>query len=203
MAVNGSAKALNNLEENYKKSTEYKLLEGCKEGKNGYQELLYKHFYGYALNIARLHTYSREEAVDIMNDSFIKVFSSMHRFELDQPFKAWIRRVIINTAIDNYRKNKKHYYLLDVVEVDPPEMNENIISQLEAEDILKLMDELPKMHRMVFNLYEIQGFSHKEIAEKLAINISSSRTFLTRAKKKLRVVLSETINNPDARRIRQ
>jgi RNA polymerase sigma-70 factor (ECF subfamily) len=190
------------LEDNYKDSIEYKLLEGCKSGKNGYQELLYKHFYGYAFNIARLQTYSREEAVDIMNDSFIKVFASMQRFDLNQPFKAWIRRVIINTAIDNYRKNKKHYYLMDVVEVDPPEVNENIISQLGAEDILKLMDQLPKMHRMVFNLYEIQGFSHKEIAEKLAINISSSRTFLTRAKKKLRIVLTETIESPDARRIR-
>jgi len=183
------------LEDNCENAIEYKLIEGCKNGIERYQEMLYKHFYGYAFSISRLNTYSREEAVDIMNDSFLKVFSTIHRFDSDQSFKAWIRRIIINTAIDNYRKNKKHYYLLDVVEVDPPEINENIISALTAEDILKLLDQLPKIHRLVFNLYEIQGFNHKEIAEKLNINVSSSRTFLTRAKKKLRIVLNETFDN--------
>lgn len=183
------------MKDKYKNSIEYELIEGCKRGENEYQEMLYKHFYGYAFSISRLNTYSREEAVDIMNDSFLKVFSTIHRFNLNQSFKAWIRTIIINTAIDNYRKNKKHYYLLDVVEVDPPEVKESIISQLNAEDILNLLDRLPKIHRLVFNLYEIQGFSHKEIAEKLNIKISSSRTFLTRAKNKLRILLNESFKN--------
>lgn len=190
------------MEDNGKDSFEYTLIEGVKNGKRGCQEMLYKHFYGYAFSISRLNTYSREDAVDIMNDSFIKVFSTIHKFNSDQPFKAWLRRIIINTSIDNFRKNKKHYYLLDVVEVDPPEVDECVISKLNAEDILKLLDQLPKVHRMVFNLYEIQGFSHKEIAEKLDINISSSRTFLTRAKKKLRILLSETIKSPNERKFR-
>ncbi|PHQ56046.1 MAG: RNA polymerase subunit sigma-70 [Lutibacter sp.] len=157
--------------------------------------MLYKHFYGYAFSISRLNSYSRDEAVDIMNDSFIKAFATIHRFNANQPFKSWIRRIIINTAIDSYRKNKKHYYLLDIVEIDPPEVNESIISKLTAEDILKLLDQLPTIHRLVFNLCEIQGFSHKEIAKKLNINISSSRTFLTRAKKKLRLLLNETFES--------
>lgn len=191
------------MEDNYKDSFEFTLIEGCKKGNKKYQEMLYKHFYSYAYNISRLNTYSREEAVDIMNDSFIKVFSSIDRFDLNQSFKGWIRRIIINTAIDNYRKNKKHYYFLDVVEEDPPELNENIISKLTAEDILKLLDQLPKIHRLVFNLYEIQGFTHKEIAEILNINISSSRTFLTRAKKKLRIVVNETFKSSNERKFRQ
>ncbi|WP_142784584.1 RNA polymerase sigma factor [Changchengzhania lutea] len=185
----------NKLKDNYEDSIEYEIIEGCKLEKSEYQEKLYKHFYGYAFSISRLNTYSREEAVDVMNDSFIKVFSNIHRFDLKQSFKAWIRRIIINTAIDNYRKNKKHYFLLDVVEVDPPEVNESVISKLTAEDILKLLDQLPKPHRLVFNLYEIQGFNHKEIAEKLNIKISSSRTFLTRAKNKLRILLNENFKN--------
>lgn len=191
------------MEDTSKDSFEFKLIEGVKSGKKGYQEMLYKHFYGYAFSISRLNTFSREDAVDIMNDSFIKVFSMIHKFNSDQPFKPWIRKIIINTSIDNFRKNKKHYYLLDVVEVDPPEVSESIISKLNAEDIIKLLDQLPKIHRMVFNLYEIQGFSHKEIAEKLDINISSSRTFLTRAKKKLKILLSETIISSNERKFRQ
>jgi RNA polymerase sigma factor (sigma-70 family) len=189
------------LEDNYyRDSIENKLIEGVKERKDGFQELLYKHFYGYAFNIARLKTYSRDEAVDIMNDSFIKVFATINHFNPDQSFKAWLRKIIINTAIDNYRKNKKHYYHLDIVEVDPPEVEESVISKLNADDILNLLDSLPKMHRLVFNLYEIQGFSHKEIAEELDIKISSSRTFLTRAKHKLRILLSETNKRSNEKR---
>ncbi len=191
------------MEDNfYKDSIENKLIEGVKERKVGFQQLLYKHFYGYAFNIARLKTYSREEAVDIMNDSFIKVFVTIDNFNPDQSFKAWIRKIIINTAIDSYRMNKKHYYHLDIVDLNLPEVNENVIDKLNAEDILEMLDSLPKMHRMVFNLYEIQGFSHKEIAKELDIKISSSRTFLTRAKHKLRILLSKTHKCSNERRAR-
>lgn len=191
------------MEDNYyRDSIENKLVEGVKERKVGFQELLYKHFYGYAFNIARLKTYSREEAVDIMNDSFIKVFATIDNFSPDQSFKAWIRKIIINTAIDSYRKNKKHYYHLDIEKVDLPDVNESVIDKLNAEDILEMLDSLPKMHRMVFNLYEIEGFSHKEIAKELDIKISSSRTFLTRAKHKLRILLSEIHKCSNERRAR-
>lgn len=191
------------LEDNYKDSLEYTLIKGCKKGKKGYEEMLYKHFYGYAFTISRLNTYSRDEAVDIMNDSFIKVFSTINRFDLDRSFKAWIRKIIINTAIDNYRKNKKYVSILDVDEFDPPEVSERIISDLTAEEILKLLDQLPEAHRIVFSLYEIQGFSHKEIAEKLDIKTSSSRTFLTRAKRKLKILLTPTFERLNGRKFGQ
>ena len=98
---------------------------------------------------------------------------------------------MINTAIDNYRKNSKHYYHLDVDEAVNVQSDTNIIEQLTVEDILKLLDQLPELHRVVFNLYEIQGFSHQEISVQLAITESTSRVFLTRAKKKLRVLINE------------
>lgn len=172
-----------------------KLLSGCAKGKEVYQEMLYKHFYGYALSICRLYTYSNDEAVSILNDGFIKAFYSIEKkgFNNSIPFKYWLRRILINTAIDNYRKKTKEPIFLEIEEADRLlNNNEDIIDSLTVEDIIKLLDQLPEMHRLVFNLYEIQGFNHQEISEKLKIGVSTSRVFLTRAKKKLRVLFKKT-----------
>ena len=167
------------------------IIAECKKGNVVYQEMLYKHFYGYALTICRLYTYSNDDAVSILNDGFLKVFTSLEKngYNESTEFKYWLRKILINTAIDNYRKNSKHYYHLDVDEAVNVQSDTNIIEQLTVEDILKLLDQLPELHRVVFNLYEIQGFSHQEISVQLAITESTSRVFLTRAKKKLRVLI--------------
>ncbi|TEW77189.1 RNA polymerase sigma factor [Gramella jeungdoensis] len=170
-----------------------KIIIGCKKGNVLHQELLYKHFYGYALSICRLYTYSNDDAVSILNDSFLKVFSSIKKkgFNNNIPFKNWLRRILINTAIDNYRKNVKHYYHLEVENEEHIYADSDVIDDLAFKDILKLLDQLPEMHRIVFNLHEIQGFNHKEISEKLKIAESTSRVFLTRAKKKLRILIDK------------
>ena len=175
------------------KITENQLIEGCKSGKEVYQEQLYKQFYAYAISISRLYTYSDDEAVSILNDSFIKVFSIVTKkeFELKSPFKFYLRKIVINTAIDNYRKNKKHNVILDIDEIEPTSYTVDVIDNLAYDDIIQLLDKLPEMHRVVFNLYEIQGYKHNEIAEKLQISESSSRTFLTRAKKKMRILINK------------
>jgi len=177
-----------------KNSNIEKILFECEQGSELHQEMLYKHFYGYAMSICRLYTYSIDEAVSILNDSFLKVFTSLENksFNSSLPFKSWLRRILINTAIDNHRKNSKHYYHLEVEEVDMVIADTNCINNLNVEDILKLLDQLPETHRMVFNLYEIQGFSHAEIAIKLSIAESTSRVVLTRAKKRLRVLFNES-----------
>ena len=169
------------------------IIAECKNGNVLHQELLYKHFYGYALSICRLYTYSNDDAVSILNDSFLKVFSSIKKKEYNNniPFKNWLRRILINTAIDNYRKNVKHYYHLEIENEEVIYTDSNVINDLTIKDILKLLDQLPEMHRIVFNLYEIQGFNHKEISEKLTIGESTSRVFLTRAKKKLRILIDK------------
>jgi len=169
------------------------ILTECEKGNVYHQEMLYKKFYGYALTICRLYTYSDDDAVTILNDSFLKAFSTIEKkgYNNGVPFKNWLRRILINTAIDNYRKNSKHYYHLNVEEAYTIEADINIIEELTVEDILKLLDQLPEFHRLVFNMYEIQGFSHKEIAEKLNIGVSTSRVFLTRAKKELRVLMGK------------
>lgn len=170
-----------------------KILAKCEKGNVFHQEMLYKHFYGYGLSICRLYTYSDDDAVTILNDSFLKVFSTIEKkgYNNGIPFKNWLRRILINTAIDNYRKNSKHYYHLEVEEAVIVEAEINVIEDLTVKDILKLLDQLPEYHRIVFNMYELQGFSHKEIAQKLEIGESTSRVFLTRAKKKLRVLIGK------------
>ena len=163
------------------------LIEGCRNGNEKAMEKLYEHYYGYAYSVSRLNTYSDDEAFEVMNDSFLKVFSSIHKFNQDYPFKPWFRKIIINTSIDYFRKNNRHRYILDVEEMEIPIENCDALDTLSMEEILNLLDELPPVQRMVFNLYEIQGYSHKEISIKLNIKESSSRTFLTRAKRKLQI----------------
>lgn len=169
------------------------LISKCERGSVVHQEMLYKKYYGYALTVCRLYTYSNDEAVSILNDSFLKVFTSIEkkRYNRTIPFKNWLRRILINTAIDHYRKNIKHLNHLDIEESNEIFADINVIDNLTAEDILSLLDQLPEIQRIVFNLYEIQGFKHNEISEKLLISESSSRVFLTRAKKKLRVLIGK------------
>lgn len=168
-----------------------KLINECKNGNELYQERLYKHFYGYALSISRLYTYSNDDAVSILNDSFLKIFNTIQNKGYNEsiPFKNWLRRIVINTAIDNYRKNAKHSHHLELEEAEPLQISADVINELTVEDILKTLDQLPEMHRLVFNLYEIQGYSHQEISNKLAIGTSTSRVFLSRAKKRLRILI--------------
>ena len=113
----------------------------------------------------------------------------VYDFEPITMIKNWLRRIVINTAIDNYRKNAKHSHHLELEEAEPLQISVDVINELTVEDILKFMDQLPEMHRLVFNLYEIQGYSHQEISNKLAIGTSTSRVFLSRAKKRLRILI--------------
>ncbi|MEN8125869.1 MAG: RNA polymerase sigma factor [Bacteroidota bacterium] len=167
------------------------ILNQCEKGNVLYQEILYKDFYSYAMSICRLYTYSDDDAVSILNDSFLKVFSSIKKKKYNKtiPFKIWLRRIVINTSIDSYRKNSKHFHQLEIEEYLQLSTNSDVIDDLTANDIINLLDQLPEAHRIVFNLYEIQGFDHKEISEKLNISKSTSRVFLTRAKKKLRILI--------------
>jgi RNA polymerase sigma factor (sigma-70 family) len=161
-------------------------IQGCIRKVEKSQELLYKRFFGYALTIAMIYNSQRDEAMDVVNDSFVKVFSEIRKFDNTQPFKGWLRKVVINTTIDRYRKNNKKHLFCDIESIELFDENPGIISNLTAQDILILLNKLPDIHKMVFQLYEIEGYSHEKIAEMLNIPESSSRVYLTRTKKKLR-----------------
>ncbi len=161
------------------------LILGCKNQDPDSQEQIYKRFYGYAMAIALKYCSDKNDALEVVNDGFIKVFDKMDRFEPSKPFKPWLRRIIINTAIDRMRailkyKNNTEFqddYVNVLSEAD---------SDMNVEQIYRLINRLPPMHRFVFNLYEIDGYRHSEVAKMLNISESSSRTYLSRAKEELR-----------------
>jgi RNA polymerase sigma-70 factor (ECF subfamily) len=176
------------------------LIQEAKNGDRKSIELLYKQFYGYAMSVALRYSNSREEACEIINDSFMKAFDKLDQYDNQNSFKGWLRRILINTSIDYYRKNIKHTAVMDIEKADAETLEADVIDRLSAEDILGILRELPEILRIIFNMYEIEGYSHNEISEQLGIPSSTSRTYLARAKKKLREKILELnqINNEGA-----
>ena len=162
------------------------IIKGCIRKAGRSQEMLYKSFFGYALSVAMVYSAQKDAAIEIVNDSFLKVFSEIGKYDSSLPFKSWFRKIVINTAIDRFRRNHKIHPFVDSEAFHVPDEAPGIISHLTAQDILELLNKLPDAHKMVFQLFEIEGFSHDKIAEMLDIPESSSRVYLTRAKKKLR-----------------
>ena len=171
--------------------TEQELIRQCKNGDIKKLELLYKHFYGYAMGVSLRYSHTRDDALEVVNDAFIKVFGELKKYDDDKPFKPWLRKVVVNTAIDKQRKNNKHNWHADLEQAEAIAHKATVIDQLNARDILILMNCLPQVQRMVFNLYEIDGYTHDEIGQMLDITASSSRVYLARAKEKLRKAMSE------------
>lgn len=169
---------------------EPEVLNGCIKNKLKYQELLYRQYYGYGMSISLRYSANKDEATEILNDSFLKVFDNISKFKTDLSFKSWFRRIVINTSIDYYRKNVKFNNTDSIDDIFITEtIDNNVIDELNAEDILKLLNQLPEIYRFTFNMYEIEGYKHEEIAEKLNITTSTSRSNLTRAKKMLKNLL--------------
>ena len=155
-------------------------------------ERIYVHYWGYLMGISTRYFKDRNIAKEVVNDSFMKAFKTMYDFKHDnsvisfqKTFKSWLAKITVRTALDKIRSNKTFLnYVEEYEEVRVTHLD--VEDKLFAEDIMKLLYELPDLHRTVFNLYEIEGYSHDEIAEMLTIPVSSSRTYLTRAKQKLR-----------------
>jgi RNA polymerase sigma factor (sigma-70 family) len=165
------------------------LIEQCKTGNLKYQEILYKQYYGFAMGIGLRYSLNREDALEAINDAFIKVFKNINSYNSDKPFKAWLATLVINTAIDRRRKELKYLWNVDLEDMVLVHHLVSSLENLNAQDILNLLKQLPPMHAAIFNLYEIDGYSHEEIAKMLGIAVSSSRVYLTRAKEKLKKLL--------------
>jgi RNA polymerase sigma factor (sigma-70 family) len=162
------------------------IIQGCLRKKEKSQEMLYKRFFGYALRVALIHNRNRDNALEIVNDSFIKVFNQIGRYDTSLPFKSWLSKIVVNTSIDKFRTNNRNidYDLKETFLV--PDDSPGIVTQLAAQDILRLLNGLPEIQRLIFSLYEIEGYSHDEISSLLKIPENTSRVYLARAKKRLR-----------------
>jgi len=176
------------------------LLKGCLRNKDKAREMIYKSFYGYLMGVVLRYLNDRNDAEEVVNDSFVKIFKHMASFtfpespdELQKAFKGWTARISSRTAIDFLRTKKTKIYVDDIEENQHPVTGVNVISQLHVQDILNLLNGLPETQKVIFNLYEIEGYSHDEISKMLNISGSSSRVYLTRAKNKLRELYSKTL----------
>ncbi|WP_089321125.1 RNA polymerase sigma factor [Pontibacter ummariensis] len=168
------------------------LLSGClKEDRNA-QRKLYKLFYGYAMSICVRYSKDAEEAREVLNDGFLKVFTRLDQYDNRKPFKGWLRRIMINTALDNYRHNLKHYYLSDVEDNSPAAEDFGAEQQLGYDDLILLIRKLSPAYRAVFNLYAIDGYTHEEIAAMLHISVGTSKSNLAKARANLREALKKS-----------
>jgi RNA polymerase sigma-70 factor (ECF subfamily) len=135
------------------------------------------------------YTSSNEEAEEVLNDGYLKVFNNLAKYDHALPFKAWLRTIIVNTAVDHYRKHSKYAQQVDIEEVEITDLSVDVISKISAEEILNLVQQLSPAYRMVFTLYVIDGYNHREIAEMLGIKEGTSKSNLQDARKKLQMMI--------------
>lgn len=168
------------------------IIKGCRKQHRRSQKELYKMFYAYGMSITLRYAASRGEAAEILNDAFMKVFSNIKKYDTKRPFKPWLRRIIINTAINHYNKTKRYHELENR---DLPEnglsKEEQVISGISYDEIIEMVQQLSPAYRTVFNLYVIEGFKHKEIADMLDIAVGTSKSNLSKAKKNLQSILEK------------
>ncbi|MCB0618996.1 MAG: RNA polymerase sigma factor [Saprospiraceae bacterium] len=172
---------------NYQESD---LIEACIRKERWAQRVLYEEHYGKMMGVCLRYANNSDDALDILHEGFIKVFKHIAKYQPGTSLTAWIRRIMVNTAIDYYRKNirRRTEDLEQAYDVESPQAD--AISQCTEKEILAAVQELSPAYRTVFNLYVIEGYSHKEIAELLDITESTSRSNLVKARLKLQAALT-------------
>lgn len=172
--------------------TQYKieeLMEGCKAGKRKMQEALYQQTASKMLAVCMRYAKDRMEAEDVLQLGYIKIFQKVGEYRGDGSFEGWMRRVMVNTAIESYRKNLRTLNVVPIEDAYEQPSTGFDFSRLGMQDLLKVIQKLPDGYRMVFNMYIIEGYSHKEIAATLGISEGASKSQLSRA----RAILKEEI----------
>ena len=171
-------------------------IEACALNNRGSQRILYNSFYGYAMAICDRYAGKQEDAVEILNDGFLKIFREIHHYspaysDVVSSFKGWLRKIMVYTAIDHFRKNHKQRMVtqLDNVVYQVENVSEDAIDHLSYEEIIRAIQELSPGYRTVLNLFIIEGFSHEEISDRLGISIGTSKSNLSKARKQLQKIL--------------
>jgi RNA polymerase sigma-70 factor (ECF subfamily) len=177
--------------------SESDLIKGCIEGNRQMQEELYKRFSGKMYAVCLRYANNADDAQDLLQEGFIKVFRNLHRFRAEGSFEGWVRRVFVNSSIEHFRK--KSVELSKVSDKEENTIEDTDISaldQLAERDIVQLIQDLSPGYRTVFNLYVVEGYSHKEIGDLLGISEGTSKSQLARARsilqKKVAQYLSDT-----------
>ncbi len=167
--------------------TDQELVQACLKGNSDAQRLLYDKFAPHMMSVCLRYAGNPADAQDMMQEGFIKVFDKLGKFSGTGSLAGWVRMVVINSALIQLRQNKKHLYHDDVEEAhDLSNSDVDVISQLSAKEIVKLIQDMPNGYRTVFNLFAVEGYSHKEIADMMDISENTSKTQFFKAKAWLR-----------------
>jgi len=171
--------------------TEKELIKACLSQDRLAQRDIFNMYAGKMMAVCLRYARHRLEAEDILQDAFVKVFTHLSEFEYTGSFEGWVRRIIINTAIKNNQKKSFSHEEIGLEHIKEDSAGPEVFSVLSEEELIKLVSSLPDGYRMVFNLYAIEGFSHKEIGELLNIEESTSRSQLVKARRILQEKVHE------------
>ncbi len=172
---------------------ESEIIKGCLRNDRASQKVLFEFYYDQMFGVCLRYANSETEAKDIVLEGFLKVFVNLNRFNQTGTLEAWIKRIMVNSALDKVRKNKHNYLIVSTVYADDTVLeiadeitDEELVLQIDKEEILKAVQQLTPAYRTVFNLYVLEEYTHKEIAEMLDISEGTSKSNLSKAKYNLR-----------------
>jgi len=178
------------------------IISGCAKLHRESQKKFYTHFYGYAMSICMRYVQTDEDAMEITNDGFLKIFRELSSFvaryeDVEASLKGWMKKIMVNTAIDHFRKN--HKYQMNVAIEDNlyhlADYGEDSIDKLSYDELLNIIQKLSPVYRAVFNLYIIDGFKHEEISKRLKISVGTSKSNLSKAKLNIQKMILERQKN--------
>jgi len=175
---------------------EKSLLEGCQNNERRAQFELYHKCYGILMGICLRYQRNSSDAEELLNMGFLKIVTKLDKYNDGIPFEAWIRRIMINTIIDEFRKNKKAKAAIEYTDFNGVHENKSVSyneadMNFEAEELELMIQSLPPVSQKVFNMHVLDGYSHKEIAEKMEISVGTSKWHVSNARKILRGLLEE------------
>ena len=162
------------------------MIQGCIDGNRQMQQMLYDTYASKMYGVCLRYAGNMDDANDILQEGFIKVFRNLEKFRSEGSFEGWIRRIFVNTAIEHYRKKVKSFQVTDIEDHNIEDTALDVLDSLAAKDIMNIVNELSPGYKAVFNMHVIEGFSHKEIASMLGITEGTSKSQLARAKSVLK-----------------
>ena len=166
------------------------LISGCISGDRRAQELLYKQFYGPMSTICLRYTRNQEDAIEVLHNGFLKVYKNIHTYDATKAsLYTWIRTIIVNSAIDFIRQRGKFYNHMELEKAEEPAIDADAVQRMSARELLRLVQQLTPATQGVFNLYVIEGYNHREIANLLGISEGTSKWHLSEARKQLQQLL--------------
>ncbi len=172
-------------------ASENVLIENCQKADSKAQRYLYEKYAPKMLAICKRYLGQSHQAEDAMIEGFIKVFEKIDTFKNQGSFEGWIKKIMVNEALMSLRANQKNMFLEDIITINETELNQNFNTNIEADELLKMIETLPLGFKTVFNMYAIEGYSHQEIAQMLHITEGTSKSQLSRARVHLQNMLQK------------